>query len=531
MVIHDTTQKYEYACKELANILINNQHFTIKNIIKLKKKLAMKYGLKRLPKNSDILKYIDIKYNEIRKLLLTKPVRSISGIVIIAIMTYPYECPHGRCIYCPHYPDAPVSYTGNEPSSKRGIMNEFDPVKQIKSRISQLEKLGHSVDKVYLIIQGGTFNSAPPQYKEWYMLGVLEALIGHRPRSFEEGSLLAEKSKYRLVGLTFETRPDQCSEEQIDWMLNRGATRIELGVQTIYDDVYDCVCRGHHIDSVIEATRKLKDAALKVTYHIMPGLPNTDLKLDYQIFDVISNNSNFKPDHLKIYPTLVLEYTGLLKLWRIGVYRPLKTDDAIYLISAVKRNLIPKYIRIMRVNRDIPSFEIIDGIDKTNLRQYVHNYMDKYGLRCRCIRCREVGLSILKGKNVDPEAINININKFYANSGIEYFISAEDVNNDIIIGFLRLRRPSKYAWRPEIINHESYLIRELHVYGRAVPIGYRDSDSWQHRGIGEQLLKTAEEIADTEGAEKILVMSGIGVREYYYRLGYIRDGPYVSKFL
>ena len=522
--------EFARACREIASVLASIPSPEPGVVEEVKRRVAGKYGLARMPTNADILAHADAQLRDrLRRVLLKKPVRSISGIVIVAIMTYPFECPHGRCLYCPHVPGAPTSYTGKEPSARRGIDSGFDPVVQIRRRLAQLEALGHAVDKVDLIIQGGTFTAAPLEYREWFMLGVLEALIGFRPRSFEEGELYAERSRYRLVGLTFETRPDQCSEEQIDWMLSRGATRVELGVQTIYDDVYEFVARGHGVREVVEATRRLKDAALKVTYHIMPGLPLTNMKLDYQVFEKVFGSSHFMPDHLKIYPTLVLEHTGLYSLWRRGAYRPLGTGECVELISAVKENLLPKFVRVMRVNRDIPSTEIVAGVDRTNLRQYVHQHMRGRGLRCRCIRCREAGHARLRG--VEARGFEITVEKFYANEGIEYFIAAEDVEKDILIGFLRLRRPSRKAWRPEITSAESFLVRELHVYGRAVPIGGRDEESWQHRGVGEALLAKAEEIADTEGGSKVLVMSGIGVREYYYRLGYRREGPYVSKLL
>jgi|Deesub1362B_J571_1020462.scaffolds.fasta_scaffold00003_475 elongator complex protein 3 len=522
-------EKYDNACKELANIITSTDKVSLREISKLKKRVANKYSLKRIPRNSDILRYIDPSYKEIRNLLLTKPVRSLSGIVIVALMTEPFECPHGRCIYCPHIPGAPISYTGKEPSAKRGIDNKFNPVMQIRKRLSQLEALGHSTDKIDIIIQGGTFNATPIEYREQFMLGVLEAILGYRPDSYENGLLAAEKSKYRIVGLAFETRPDYCKKEDIDWMLSKGATRVELGVQTIYDDVYRFVNRGHYIKDVVEATQYLKDSGLKVTYHLMPGLPLTDISFDIQMFDEVFNNPSYLPDHLKIYPTLVLNYTGILKLYELNIYRPLNTDDAIRLIAVAKHNFINEHVRIMRINRDIPSTEIIAGVDKTNLRQLVKRYMSAHKLRCRCIRCREVGHKRAVKKDVDPSAVKINIKKFYANRGIEYFISAMDIENDILIGFLRLRRPSQKAWREEIINYESYIVRELHVYGQALPIGVKDDLSWQHRGIGAKLLMTAEDIVSSEGGEKLLVISGVGVREYYYKLGYIRDGPYVSK--
>lgn len=507
-------------------------NFTRHDIEKWKLEAAEKFRLDRLPTNVEIRRYVT--YKPLKDILRLKPVRSISGIVIVAIMSYPFECPHGRCIYCPHYPGAPISYTGKEPSSMRGIAHNFDPYLQVKSRVEQLEAMGHSTDKIELIIQGGTFNAIPSWYREWYMRRLLEFFIGYYPEDFAKGLRDAERSRYRITGLTFETRPDACSEEDIDWMLEHGGTRVEIGVQTIYDDVFKFVNRGHYIRDVVEATRRLRDAGFKVTYHIMPGLPKTTIRDDIQIFDKIFSSVNYLPDHLKIYPTLVLEHTGLIKLWKRGLYKPLNNLDAINLISIVKGNFIPPWNRIMRVNRDIPSFEIIDGVNKPNLRQMIKNELKARGLRCRCIRCREVGhRTLFEGVEIyEPEVI---IRKYNADDGLEFFISVEDPYNDIILGFLRLRRPSRYAWRPEIINSESYIVRELHVYGVSIPIGQPVPEStkyiWQHRGLGSLLLKTAEDIVSSMGGEKILVISGVGVREYYYKRGYTLDGPYVSKYI
>jgi len=498
-------------------------------IEKWKIEAAKKFGLDHIPPNVELRKYIHDEY--LKKLLTLKPVRSISGVVIVAIMSQPFECPHGRCIYCPHFPGAPISYTGKEPSSMRGISHKFDPYAQVKSRIEQLESMGHATDKIELIIQGGTFNATPEWYREWYIKRLYEFFIGYFPRNINEALKRAEKSRYRIVGLTFETRPDTCKVNDIDWMLEHGATRIELGVQTLYDDVYKFIHRGHYLKDVILATKLLKDAAFKVTYHLMPGLPHTSIKEDIQIIDKVFSSPNYLPDHLKIYPTLVLDHTGLKKLWERGLYKPIRTEEAKYLISVIKQNFIPPWVRIMRVDRDIPSFEILDGVNKPNLRQIIKNEMKRLSLSCRCIRCREVGHRVVfHDEDVgEPEIL---IRKYNASDGIEWFISAEDPSRDIIFGFLRLRKPSSAAWRPEIVSYESYLVRELHVYGVSIPIGMGQAPfSWQHKGIGSILLKTAEEIVSTLGGEKIIVISGVGVREYYYRRGYFLDGPYVSKFI
>ncbi|HIE36958.1 TPA: tRNA uridine(34) 5-carboxymethylaminomethyl modification radical SAM/GNAT enzyme Elp3 [Candidatus Geothermarchaeota archaeon] len=512
-------------------LLIYQSRGSISNedIQRVKLSASKKFNLGYTPSNAALLPHISNP--KIRDYLLMKPVRSISGIVILAIMTAPFECPHGRCIYCPHVPGAPISYTGKEPSAMRGINFQFDPYEQIKSRIRQLEAMGHYTDKVDIVIQGGTFNQTPSWYKESYMKRLFEFFIGDQPKKFPDDLIKAERSRYRIVGLAFETKPDASKKDDIDWMLEHGGTRVELGIQTLYNDVYRFVNRGHNLRDVIEATTLLKDAGFKVTYHIMPGLPLTSIKEDLQVFEKIFTSYNYMPDHLKIYPTLVLEHTGLIKLWERGEYKPLSTEEALNLIKIVKSTFIPTWNRIMRINRDIPSTEVIDGVKKPNLRQLVHAAMDEHGIRCRCIRCREIGHNIIKKniQEVDPQVI---IRKYNANGGLEFFISVEDPSNDLILGFIRLRKPSPRAWRPEIISAETFLVRELHVYGRSLPIGGSGSYlSWQHRGIGAKLLNIAEEITSSMGGDKIVVISGVGVREYYYRLGYQRDGPYVSKVI
>ncbi len=536
----DKDKAYENAIKYIINRLKSIDISTVKAeraskvgdiINKIKIEAARRYKLKKIPSNIDIIKYLP-KNDYLINILRLKPVRSISGVVIIAIMSAPYECPHGRCLYCPHYPKAPVSYTGKEPSARRGILNLFDPYMQIRRRMKQLEDMGHFTDKIEIIIQGGTFNRAPKYYREWFMRRLLQAFIGYYPRDYNKGLRDAERSEKRIVGITFETRPDACDYNDVDWMLEHGGTRVEIGVQTIFDDVYKYVNRGHLVRDVIEATRKLKDAGFKVTYHIMPGLPKGNRRLDLEIFNTIFSSPNYMPDNLKIYPTLVLKYTGLIEYWRKGLYKPYSTNDSALLIELVKGNIIPKWVRIMRVNRDIPTMEIVDGIDKPNLRQVVLLEMNLKGLRCRCIRCREVGHRVIKRGYELKSEIVINVVRYEASEGLEYFITAEDPESDVIFGFLRLRKPSHKAWRPEIVNSETYIVRELHVYGQSIPIGECEPwkwGSWQHRGIGSALLKNAEELVSSLGGDKIVIISGVGVREYYYRRGYMLDGPYVSK--
>ena len=522
---------YIEACKKIASRILEENIRGEKDIQRIKSQVSKEFKLRTMPSNPDILRFSEKDREKLRNVLKLKPVRSISGIIILSVMTQPFECPHGRCSYCPRYPGAPISYTGKEPAAMRAIQNEFDPSRQIRTRLKQLGEMGHNLQKIELIIQGGTFNSTPEWYREWFMLKIMEGLLGYRPRNYKEAVLAAEKSKHRLIGMTIETRPDQANEEQIDWMLEKGFTRVELGVQTLYDDVYKKVKRGHTVREVINSTRRLKDAGFKVCYHMMPGLPDTSLGMDLNIFRLLFENENFKPDMLKIYPTLVLEGTELYEWWKNGLYEPYTTEDASYLIEAVKSNLIPKWVRIMRIQRDIPAYEIRAGVKKGNLREIVQKRLKSHGLRCKCIRCREFGHRMLRGQIKEEGRLEVIIHTYTASRGIEYFISVEDLTNDALIGFLRLRKPSDKAWRPEIASYEAFIIRELHVYGEALPLGFKSEESWQHRGIGSTLLKKAEEVALEKGAEKIVVISGIGVREYYFKHGYFRDGPYVSKML
>ncbi|RLG60062.1 tRNA uridine(34) 5-carboxymethylaminomethyl modification radical SAM/GNAT enzyme Elp3 [Candidatus Geothermarchaeota archaeon] len=522
---------YVQACKEIAHRILAREIKSRNDILKIKSEVCREFKLTHIPSNPDIIRYSEEDKEKLREMLKLKPVRSTSGIVILSVMTEPFPCPHGRCAYCPRFPGAPVSYTGREPAAMRAIENEFDPYRQIRSRLKQLEDMGHSTQKIELIIQGGTFNATPAWYRKEFMRRVMKGILNAKFKDYKEAILAAERSKHRIVGMTIETRPDQTSERQIDWMLEMGFTRVELGVQTIFNEVYSKVKRGHDVKAVIDATRRLKDAGFKVCYHIMPGLPDTTQRMDLDIFRSLFENENFRPDMLKIYPTLVLEGTELYEWWKNGLYRPYSTNEAADLIELIKANFIPKWSRIMRVQRDIPAQEIIDGVKKGNLRQIIAERLKSHGLKCRCIRCREIGHKRLKNQINKPPDVVFTISAYPASRGMEYFIAAEDLNNDALIGFLRLRKPSEKAWRPEITSMESFLIRELHVYGEALPLGCRSKNSWQHRGVGTTLLKRAEELALEKGGEKIVVISGIGAKEYYFKHGYVRDGPYVSKMI
>jgi len=388
------------------------------------------------------------------------------------------------------------------------------------------------VDKVELVIMGGTFPGMPLDYQEHFVKRCLDAIAEKKTRYLEEAKKLAETSRTRNVGITVETRPDWAKEKHVDEMLSMGVTRVELGVQNVYDDIYELVERGHSVHDVVEATRILKDAGLKVVYHLMPGLPGSSFERDLEGFRKIFTDSRFKPDMIKIYPCLVLKGTKAYEWWKRGEYQPYTTEEATQLILEVKKT-VPPWIRIMRVQRDIPAYLIEAGVNRSNLRQLVLRRLREEGVRCRCIRCREVGHRWLRDK-VKPDANNIEIRTIRekASEGEEVFISAEDPVNDVLVGYLRLRIPSEEAHRPEIVSETTSIVRELHVYGPLVPVGRRLAEAWQHKGYGGVLLSEAERISvEDYDRRKVVVTSALGTKQYYKRFGYDYKGPYVSKLL
>jgi elongator complex protein 3 len=511
---------------------MEKKNSTREDLNQIKFVIARKYNLRGIPSNSELIKIL--KKSEEEKLLpilRRKATRALSGVTVVAVMTKPHECPHGRCAYCPGGPeeDTPQSYTGHEPATMRGIQNKFDPFSQVRRRIEQMEAIGHAVDKIDLIIMGGTFPASPRDYQKMFVKECLNAMTGKNCSTLKEAKNWAETKGIRNVGITVETRPDCLSIEQISDMLDLGVTRVEVGVQNVYDDIYQLVDRGHTIKEVVDGTKRMKDSALKICYHMMPGLPGSSFVRDLEGFKTIFNDSRFKPDMLKIYPTLVIKGTKIYDSWRKGEYIPYNTEEALKLVSEVKK-IVPPWIRIMRVQRDIPLHQIIAGVQKSNLRQLAKKRIIKQGEKCSCIRCREVGHRERDGVKPNPYNLKILNRKYDASEGLEHFISVEDSENDVLVGFIRLRIPSEEVFRPEISN-KTGLIRELHVYGEMTPVG-EEGRFWQHKGWGETLLSEAEKVAKEEyGMDRVIIMSALGTKEYYYALGYLKDGVYVSKNL
>ncbi len=483
--------------------------------------LCRKYSLESIPPNSDILSRTPPEiFEKVLPIVRLKPSRTISGIASVAIMTSPYTCPHGTCIYCPGGVDnnSAQAYTGKEPAARRAGMNDFDPYRQAKSRIEQLNAIGHSTNKIDLIIMGGTFTARTEEYQEWFIRRAFDAMNGFDSKSIEEAHAANEKGANRCIGMTVETRPDQLSRKQIELSLRLGTTRVEIGVQCIFDEILKRANRAHDVGSTIEATRRVKDSGMKVGYHMMPGLPGMTDKMELENFTRLFSDSDFRPDMLKIYPTLIIEGTPLHEMHRKGLYEEYTLEKAVRLLAEVKRD-IPKYVRIQRIQRDIPAPMISAGVKKSNLRELVRDEMERRGWRCNCIRCREVGHLGIAEDEIRRGNVDLKYMKYEASLGTEHFISFEC--DDAIVGYLRLRLPE---------TGPSY-IRELKVFGRVVPVGEGHGPDWQHRGYGMRLVEEAESISRDAGYRSIRVTSGVGVREYYRKLGYCNDSFYLGKQL
>ncbi|MGA1793254.1 MAG: tRNA uridine(34) 5-carboxymethylaminomethyl modification radical SAM/GNAT enzyme Elp3 [Thermoplasmatota archaeon] len=501
-------------------------------------KLLRNTDLGDVPTNSTLLNYVREKHpeleNELIGILRKKPSRTISGVAVVAVMTSPHSCPHGRCIFCPggieQEVPTPQSYTGKEPAAMRAAQNDYDPYLQVSRRIEQLEMTGHPTDKIDLILMGGTLTARPLKYQVEFVKGCLDGMNGSRSGSLDEAQKANETSAHRCIGMTFETRPDWLHYEETDLILDLGGTRIELGVQSVFDHPLESSGRGHCVEETVQATRIAKDAGLKVGYHLMPGMPGSSFDMDLQSAAAVFQDPNFKPDMIKIYPTLVIEGTKLHEMWKRGEYQPLSTEEAARLSAEIKR-ITPPWVRIQRVQRDIPGPLIEGGVKKSNLRQLAKAELHRQGWECRCIRCREIGHSLKEGEEMPlPEDVSLARREYQASGGHEVFLSFEVDWKDALIGYVRLRKPSEDAHRPEVKG--AGIVRELKVFGPMVPIGREAMREWQHRGYGGSLLDHAGSIVwDEWGLDRLLVTAGIGAREYYRKFGFKRQGPYMSKEL
>ena len=520
------------------------------DFLQLKKKLSKEYDLP-IPTNADLrdrynelLKNRKIKRSEkFEKLLLSRAIRTQSGVAVIAVLTKSYPCP-GECIYCPSEKGMPKSYLSNEPAVMRAIDAKFDPYRQVQNRLRSLELNGHATDKIELIVMGGTFSYLPKSYQKKFIIECFRAANDyprcHPDRSggisgsdsstslryAQNDNLIKqqkrnEKAKHRIVGLTLETRPDFINEEEIKNFRNLGCTRVELGVQSLNDDVLKKNNRGHLVKATIEATKLLKDAGLKINYHMMPGLPGSTPARDFKMFKELFSNPDFQPDMLKIYPTVVLKNSQLFRLCKNGLYKPLSDVQFEKLILKIKNEVIPPYVRIARLVRDVPTSSIVAGPTVSNLRQIIVSQS-----HCPCIRCREVRANYEIKQKIILDRIN-----YVASDGKEIFLQYVSPDKEKLFALLRLR----------ITSDDKAIIREVHTYGKvksinkkSLPASLREAlqTGPQHIGLGKKLIAEAEKIAKKEfRCSEIAVISGIGVRDYYRKLGYKLKGTYMVKYI
>ncbi len=489
---------------------------TRREVEQLKKQLALSLKLEKYPSDDDLAKLL--KTNITRK-----PVKTLSGVSVITVVAPLYTCPHGKCIYCPGGAPlgTPQSYTGEEAAVKTAAQLSYNPRKQVEAAVNRLRQMGHEVDKVELIIIGGTFTASPPDFQQWIIKECVDVLNGVQSNSLEEALRINSSSATHVSGITVETKPDWAKRDTVVKLVEYGVTRVEIGVQALDDKILLTLNRGHNVDDVVEATADLKDTAFKVCYHIMPNLPGSSPQKDLNMFTTLFDDDRFRPDQLKIYPTLVLPNTGLETMWRHGLYKPYSDEELVYVLREFMKR-VPPYVRIARIQREIPLKMVLDGLHIPNLRQVVEKELN--GM-CRCIRCREHGH---RNAPVDIRRSVLKRLVYRASGGLEYFVSVEDEEADALLGFVRVRIPLR-TMRPEL--EEAGLVRELHVYGSMKAVGTpADDTTSQHRGVGKQLMQEAERIIYEEhGLGRVAVISGAGVRGYYARLGYRLEGPYMVK--
>lgn len=510
--------------------LLDKDIQTSQDLMLEKRRTAKKYKI-IIPTNAQIIS----EYNKLSKtgkikgrqqllsILKKRAIRTLSGIAPVAVLTKPWPCP-GKCIYCPTEKNVPQSYLSNEPAVMRAIRCNYNPYIQVQDRLRALIANGHQPTKIELIVIGGTWSYLPKKYKYWYIANCFKATndflsIKYKVQSprhnmknnIEELKQFLfteqkrnERAKYKIIGLTLETRPDYIDEKELQEMRELGCTRVEIGVQQIDDDILKFNKRGHGVKEIVDATRLLKDYGFKVTYHLMPGLPGSSVQKDFKMFKTLFSDERFQPDQIKFYPTVVTKGSLLYKWWKQGKYKPY-TDRQLRQLIVKCKQMVPRYVRIIRLIRDIPGESIIAGNKITNLRQV----MKDEGVRCQCIRCREA-------RDLQITDYKLNIIKYQVSRGEEYFISFESKDSKTLYGFCRLRLA------------EEALIRELHVYGELVPVGER-KPKVQHIGLGKELLKIAEQSAKEKKYNKLKIISGIGVRGYYRKLGYRLQGTYMVK--
>ena len=485
------------------------------------------------PRNVDLLnalkKYSARGNKNLKALLRVRPIRSLSGIVNVSVLTKPYPCP-GTCLYCPQEPGFPKSYLSGEPAAQRAWKLKFDPFQQVARRLETLAEEGHSVDKVELRVIGGTWSYYPAAYQKKFVTACFFACNNYaaptkrKIKDLETEQKINETAKCRIIGLSVETRPDFIDAKEIIKLRKLGVTKVELGIQSIYDDVLEKNRRGHKVSETIRATKLLKDAGFKVSYQVMLNLYGSSTDKDVKMMEEIFSNPDFQPDLLKIYPCAILPEAPLYHIYKEGKFKPYSDKRLVEVIKTIKKK-IPPYVRIERIIRDIPSPRITTGTKTiSNLRQIIEADMKREGWQCQCIRCREVKESYIKN-----EKVFLITREYPASDGKEIFLSFENINKTKIFSLLRLRLTSGAKPVFPVLDGAA-LIREIHTYGLQVPVAEKGAAA-QHKGLGKQLIKEAEKIAEESGYKKIVAISGIGARDYWRKSGYKLSDSYMVKLL
>ncbi|MDI6591976.1 MAG: tRNA uridine(34) 5-carboxymethylaminomethyl modification radical SAM/GNAT enzyme Elp3 [Patescibacteria group bacterium] len=513
---------------------IKNRVKTSAELSLIKRKMAKKYKIP-CPSNIELLKAYHklvekkrIKPSKILETLLRKhPIRTLSGVAVITVLTKPFKCP-GKCIYCPKEKGFPKSYLSGEPAAQRAKNLNYDPYLQVKKRIESLRLEGHPTDKIELIVLGGTFSWYPKKYQEWFIKRCFDGANDKESKNLKEAQRINERAKNRIIGLSIETRPDLITEKEAIWLRDLGVTKVEIGAQILDDKILKRNKRGHGVKEIKRATKILKDAGFKIQYHLMPNLFGSNLKNDFEKFKLVFSDENFRPDWLKIYPCVVCKGSELYKIWKEGKYKPYSDKELIELLIKAKK-ILPYWVRVGRLFRDISIQKIEAGSKISNLREVVQKEMRKRGLKCKCIRCREI-----REKYNPKEKVYLFREDYKASEGREIFLSFENKERNKLFAFLRLRIPSPVFSKESHfipVLENSVIIRELHTYGQVVPLGEKVLAP-QHRGLGKKLITEAEKITKKEfNLPKIAVISGIGVRNYFRELNYRLKNSYMIKNL
>lgn len=501
---------------------------------------------KKMPSNAEMLAYYKDLVStgeqqpskKIEQILRKIKVRSNSGVAVVSLLTKPYQCP-GRCIYCPFEKEMPKSYLSKEPAAARALANNFSPYTQVQNRMKALVANGHPIDKLEVIVIGGTWSYYDEAYQEEFISEIFRAANdftkttdsekGGEKKTLEELQYENETAGARVIGLSIETRPDYINEDELNRLRRFGVTKIEIGVQSLDDTVLAQNKRDMTAESIAEATELMRNAGFKVVYHMMPNLLGSTPEKDIQMFGDLFNGTKHHPDMLKIYPCVVLKKSALYEIWQKGGYAPYTDNELLHVLREAKKQ-VPKYVRITRVIRDIPADYIMAGSKISNLRQVLEQDQKNKNWHCVCIRCREIRNETVHLKDYVLQQI-----EYRTETGKEIFLSFEHSSENKCAAFCRLRLPDKnatdtFSGTLEVL-HGAAIVRELHTYGQLEKIQKKGTQG-QHRGLGIRLMYEAERIARNAGYEKMAVISGVGVREYYKnKLGFSLDRTYMVKKL